>query len=54
MQEQRANISAEFLAALSAQKYKFKCQSFVNSPSTDMPYKSSVLLQAKFIWISLF
>lgn len=49
MQGQRAYISAEFLAALSAQKYKLKCHSFVNSPSTNMPYKTGVLLRAKFI-----
>lgn len=49
MQGQRAYISAEFLAALSAQKYELKCQSFVNSPSTNMPCKTGVLLQAKFI-----
>jgi len=49
MQRQSTNISAELLAALSAQKYELKCQSFVNSPSTDMPYKTGVLLQAKFI-----
>ena len=54
MQGQRAYISAEFLAALSAQKYELKCQSFVNSPSSNMPYETGVLLQAKFICISLF
>lgn len=30
MQRQRVYINAEFLAALNAQKYEFKCQSFVN------------------------
>lgn len=53
MQGQRANISAEFLAALSTQKYELKCHGFVNSPSASIPYKSGVLLQAKFIRISL-
>lgn len=49
MQGQRAYISAKFLAALSAQKYELKCQNFVNSPSTNMPCKTGVLLQAMFI-----
>lgn len=43
MQGQRANISAEFLAALSTQKYELKCHGFVNSPSASIPYKSGVL-----------
>lgn len=44
MQRQRVDINAEFLAALSAQKYVPKCQSFANSPSTYMTSKTGMLL----------